>query len=93
MANGIHKYTVAESNNLQIGQGGFDLIAQGSSDGNSGQWVAIYNPDAAAIVIDTTSPVGDSLTNFSLLSGHTIYGNFTSVTVDTVGKSAICYRG
>ena len=91
MANGIHKYTVAESNNLQIGQGGFDLVAQGSAE--NGQWVAIYNPDAAAIQIDTVSPVGDSLTNFSLLSGHTIYGNFTTVTVDTAGKSAICYRG
>tara|TARA_R100000808_G_C2147729_1_gene155746 strand:+ start:345 stop:623 length:279 start_codon:yes stop_codon:yes gene_type:complete len=88
---GIHKYTVAEGINLQLGQNGFDKVDQGSDE--TGHWVAIYNPDANAVAIDATSAIGDSLTDFNLLSGDVIYGNFTAITVDTAGKFVLAYRG
>lgn len=93
MANeGIHKYTVQESNNLKLGQLGFDLIAE--SDGaQSGNWVAIYNPNDAHIAIDLTSAIGDSVTALDLCSNGVIYGQFTSVECEEAGKSLIAYKG
>lgn len=91
MAAGIQKYTVQEGVNLQLGQAGFDKVDQGSAE--TGQWVAIYNPDAAAVQIDVTTSVGDDLTNFELLSGDMIYGPFTAITVDTSSKFVLAYRG
>ena len=88
---GINKYTVAEGVNVQLGQNGFDKVDQGSAE--TGNWVAIYNPDASAVQIDATSAIGDSLTNFELLSGDVIYGNFTAITVDTSSKFVLAYRG
>lgn len=91
MANNLTKYTVAEAMNLKLGQNGFDKIDQGSAE--TGHWCAIYNYDGSAVQIDVTSAVGDSLTNFALPAGDTIYGNFTAITVDTSSKSVIAYRG
>ena len=89
---GIHKYTVAEAVNLQLGQNGFDLIAQ--ADGaTSGNWIAVYNPDDAEQQIDATSAIGDSLSNMLLCANGIIYGNFTSITAETSSKSVIAYRG
>ena len=89
---GLHKYTVAEATNLQIGQNGFDIIAE--SDGAvTGNWIAVYNPNDAHISIDVTSAIGDSLTALDLVSNGTIYGNFTTVECEEGSKSLIAYRG
>ncbi len=93
MANeGITKYTVQESNNLKLGQLGFDLISEGDG-AQTGNWVAVYNPDAAAILVDLTLAIGDSVTALSLCSNGVIYGQFTTVECETGGKSLIAYRG
>ena len=42
MANGPNKYTVQESNNLQLGQAGFDVFINGATPSNeTGTWVAL----------------------------------------------------
>tara|TARA_R100001594_G_scaffold29316_1_gene54803 strand:- start:1958 stop:2269 length:312 start_codon:yes stop_codon:yes gene_type:complete len=92
MANNIHKYTVAEGVNLQLGQNGFDIIAE--SDGAvTGHWVAVYNPNDTHIAIDVTSAIGDSLTALDLCSNGILYGNFTTVECEESSKSLIAYRG
>lgn len=88
----LHKYTVAEATNLQIGQNGFDVIAE--SDGAvTGNWIAVYNPNDAHISVDVTSSVGDSFAALDLVSNGIIYGNFTTVECEESSKSLIAYRG
>ena len=92
MAKGPNKYTVQEASNLKLGQAGFDVIAE--SDGaQTGNWIAVYNPNDAHIAIDVTSAVGDSLTALDLCSNGIIYGNFTTVECEESSKSLIAYRG
>ena len=42
---GLHQYTVQEANNAQLGQAGFDIVAEHNSDvqtpGHGGRWVAL----------------------------------------------------
>ena len=92
MPAGIHKYTVVESNNLLLGQNGFDVVAE-SAGAVTGNWIAVYNPDASAISIDVTSAIGDSFAALSVCSNGLIYGNFTTVECETGSKSLIAYRG
>ncbi len=92
MANGLHKYTVQEGVNLQLGQAGFDVIAAATNGAQTGNWVAIYNSSDSVANIDATCAVGDNLVDFQLLSGDIIYGNFTSVTCDT-SDVIVLYRG
>ena len=91
--NGIHKYSVQEGVNLQLGQAGFDVIAAGTTATETGTYIAIYNSSAVNATINATSAVGDSLSSFVLLSGDMIYGNFTDVDCDTADVVIICYRG
>ena len=93
MANeGLTKYTVQEASNLKLGQLGFDVIAE--SDGaQTGNWIAIHNPDASSMVIDATSAIGDSITALDLVANGIIYGQFTTVECEEAGKSLIAYRG
>ena len=45
MAKGLHQYTVQEATNAQLGQAGFDVVAEHDSDvqtpGHGGRWVAL----------------------------------------------------
>ena len=92
MANGLHKYTVQEGTNLQLGQAGFDVIAE--SDGAvTGNWVAIYNPMDDSVPVDFTSAVGDSAIALSIPTNGIIYGNFTSIECEEGSKKIIAYRG
>ena len=93
MANeGLTKYTVQEASNLKLGQLGFDLI--GSAAGaQTGNWIAVYNPNDAHISIDVTSAIGDSLTALDLCSNGIIFGQFTTVECEEAGKKLIAYRG
>ena len=88
---GMHKYTVAEGVNLQLGQNGFDVLSSEATV--TGNWVAIYNSSADTCQIDASSAIGDSLSNFVLLSGDVIYGNFTSITCETASRTLLLYRG
>ena len=94
MARGKHKgiqhYTVQESNNLLLGQLGFDKVSEGTAE--TGNWVAIYNPDGSAVEVAVTCAVGDDIT-VNIVSGTYLYGPFTSIEVNTSSKHVIAYRG
>jgi len=87
---GLNSYTVQESNNLILGQAGFDKVSQGTAE--SGNWVAIYNPDGSAVEVAVTCGVGDDIT-VNIVSGTYFYGPFTSIEVNTSSKHVIAYRG
>ena len=89
---GLRTYTVAEATNLQLGQNGFDVIAE--SDGAvTGQWIAIYNPNDAHISVDATTTLGDNITALDIVSNGILYGTFTSIECEESSKSLIAYRG
>ena len=93
MANeGLTKYTVQEATNLKLGQLGFDLIAEGDG-AQTGNWIAVYNPNDAHISIDVTSAIGDSLAGLDLCRNGIIFGQFTTVECEETSKSLIAYRG
>ena len=88
---GIQQYTVQESNNLLLGQLGFDKVTQAGGI-KTGNWVAIYNPDSSAISVTVVTSVGEDVTT-TIVSGTYLYGPFTAITIGTSAKHAIAYRG
>ena len=95
------KYTVAEANNLQLGQGGWDIVTNATV--NSHTYIAITilvgteviadNPASGTVTataVDTS--VGDSLSSLEVPEGCTIYGRWSSVTIGA-NDTAIVYRG
>ena len=84
MANNLFRN--GDANLQAFGQAGFDYVTTGTI--NAHTYIAI-----TALVdtqVDVTSENGDSLTDVIIPAGLTIYGRFTSVTVDS-GK-ALVYR-
>ena len=105
MANGLHKLTVQEGTNAQLGQGGADIVtaATVNQTTNPGvDWVAITvlagNVDAGehhtaritATPVDTD--LWDSPSSLVVPVGVTIYGRWSVVTAGT-GGTIIAYRG
>jgi len=95
------KYTVAEANNLQLGQGGYDIVTNATV--NSDTYIAITilvgtevisgntaSGTVTATVVDTS--IGDSLSTLEVPVGCTIYGRWSSVTLGA-NDTAIVYRG
>jgi len=87
---GLQSYTVQEGVNAQLGQAGFDKISEGTVE--TGNWVAIYNPDGSAVEVAVTCGIGDDIT-VEIVSGTYFYGPFTSIEVNTTSKHVIAYRG
>ena len=96
MANGLHKLTVQEGTNAQLGQGGADIVtaATVNQTTNPGvDWVAITvlagNVDAGehhtaritATPVDTD--LWDSPSSLVVPVGVTIYGIFRSIELDS----------
>jgi hypothetical protein len=72
----VHNY----NSNLQaFGQSGFDYVTSGTI--NSHTYIAITV--LATAVLDVSVEAGDSLTDVSIPAGTTIYGSFSSITVDS----------
>ena len=105
MAIGMHKYSVQEGINTQLGQAGADVVTAATINQttNSGvTWVAITvltgNTDAGehhTAAITTTSvdtSVWDSLSSTAVPVGATIYGRWSIVTAGT-GDTILAYRG
>jgi len=76
----------AEFRLQSFGQAGFDHVTTGTI--NSHVYIAVTALEDAQI--DATASEGDSLTNVTIPKGLTIYGRFTSITVDS-GK-VLVYR-
>ena len=97
MANeGIHKHTIKETSNLEIGQLGFDKCSahvDSEIATVTGTFVAVYNPNDAEVIISVGANIGDTLTSKKIPKNGTIYGNFQTVRTMSPGKSTIAYRG
>ena len=102
----IHKYTTQEATNLQLGQNGFDVVAEHDTNTqapDSGNWIAIKavslsasSPAATYCKIKVSSNVGDSHTGayLYLIPGDIMYGNFSGIINHTESTAAlIAYRG
>ena len=108
MAYGIHKFTVAEGVNAQIGQGGFDVVAEHNTNTqspDSGQWIALkciaaVTPGTTAYtsqfvqIVSAASNIGDDLGTVFMQPGDIIYGNFSGVVNHTNSNATLlAYRG
>jgi len=108
MARTSRWYTVAESNNLLIGQNGFDVVAEHNTNTQSpddGCWIALkciaaVVPTGTAYssqfvqLVSAASNIGDNLGTVFLQPGDIIYGNFSGVVNHTDSNATlIAYRG
>jgi|TARA_R100000781_G_scaffold73343_1_gene45834 hypothetical protein len=95
------RYSVAQANNLQLGQGGWDIVTNATV--NSHTYIAITILVGTEVIADNTSSgtvtavsvdtnLGDSLTTVEVPEGCTIYGRWSSVTIGA-NDTAIVYRG
>jgi|TARA_R100000049_G_C1890021_1_gene43417 hypothetical protein len=80
----IGRYSVKQSGNLGLGQGGFNSITDANL--HSGNWVAFKAVHGDAVIASSTSATGDNLpASMTLSEGDVVYGDFTAVTL-TSGK-------
>ena len=95
------KYSVAEANNLQLGQGGYDIVTNATV--NSHIYIAITILVGTEVIADNTASgtisatsvdtnLGDNLSNLEVPEGCTIYGRWSAVTIGA-NDTAIVYRG
>ena len=102
----INKYTTSEALNLQLGQNGFDVVAEHDTNTqtpDSGNRIALQaisltasSPAATYCKIKVSSNVWDSHTSADLflIPGDILYGNFSGVINHTDSTAAlIAYRG
>ena len=95
---GKHKYSVAESGNLSIGQNGFKELVSAGNTGD-GNFMAFYvtgsNADDQATIAATTH-VGDDMTACNFTTGSLVYGPFKKITMSSPTAAdvhVLCYRG
>ena len=98
---GINSYTVQESNNLKLGQGGWDIVTNATV--NSHTYIAITILVGTEVIADNSASgtvtatsantaLGDSLSSLEVPEGCTIYGRWSAVTIGA-NDTAIVYRG
>ena len=101
MANGLHKFTVQEGVNAQLGQGGWDIVTNATV--NAHTYIAITVLVGTEVIGDNTASgtvtatsadtsLGDSLSSLEVPEGCTIYGRWSAVTIGA-NDTAIVYRG
>jgi len=106
MANGVHKYSVQEAQNIKLGQGGYmNLDQAGGSGGGAGtdntgtaetgvEYVALTILEAATVTTVSNEPaIYPNLSTATIPAGVTIYGRWNKVTIATSNASAIVYKG
>ena len=95
------RYSVAQANNLQLGQGGWDIVTNAAISDHTyiaitvlvGTEVISGNTASGTVTAVTVDPVlGDSLSSEEIPVGCTIYGRWSSVTIGA-NDTAIVYRG
>ena len=104
----MRKYTVQESNNIALGQSGFDVLAVSATDDDgaqvphTGTWVAIKAVGGDITLGNLKVSRGDDIdapvtfgATSKLEDGDIIYAPFNSIIVTTVpsGSALIAYRG
>ena len=93
MAKSLHKYTVVEAQNGALGQAGVVFIdGESAQDEITGPFVAITAlSDAAVDISECTMSFIDSVADFTIPKGVTIFGRFESIELDS-GK-VLAYKG
>jgi hypothetical protein len=97
----LSKYSVVEALGLQLGQGGWDIVANATV--NAHTYVAItilvgteiISGNTASGTVTATSTdtlLGDSLSSLEVPEGCTIFGRWSAVTIGA-NDTAIVYRG
>ena len=95
------KFYVSESNNLKLGQGGWDIVTNATI--SSDTYVAITILVGTEVIEDNTASgtvtatsidtdLGDNISSLEVPVGCTIYGRWSSVTIGA-NDTAIVYRG
>jgi hypothetical protein len=98
MANNLHKYTVAEGVNLQLGQNGFKELdsAGNTGDGNFCAFLVTGAEAADVATVAATCHAGDDLTATPFLAGTIVYGSFKKITMSSPTDAEVhvlCYYG
>ena len=95
---GIHKYTVAESNNLKLGQNGFKELTAAGNTGD-GTFCAFFvtgkGADDDCTLAATTHKV-DDMTACKFTTGSLVYGAFKKITMSSPTDAdvhVLCYYG
>jgi len=98
MAAGLHRLSVQEANNAQLGQGGFKELdsAGNTGDGNFCAFQIISPTAGDVATVGATCHTGDDLTATSLIAGTIIYGPFKKITMSSPTDAdvhVLCYYG
>jgi len=98
----MRKYSVQETNNIALGQLGFDELSvvkvAGVPQPTTGNWVAIKAVGDSALVSTILTSIGDDIETgtgldaFELEDGEVLYAPITSVTPRTINGNLIAYR-
>ena len=93
MAKSLHNYTVAEAQNASLGQAGVVFIDGDAAQNEiTGPFVAITAlSDAAVDSSECDMSFIESVADFTIPKGVTIFGRFASIELDS-GK-VLAYRG
>ena len=96
--NGLHKYTVQEARNVQLGQAGYKAVATGAHTGTAVdgvEYVAItsLHDDTAVTTTSFDSTLYPTITGLVVPKGITIYGRWSKVTIAGTSGYAIVYKG
>ena len=90
MAKSLHKYTIVEAQNVALGQAGVIMIDD--PDAHTGPFVAITAiTDAVVDVSECDMSFIEDVADFTIPKGVTIYGQFTSIELDS--GTVFAYRG
>ena len=90
MAKSLHKYTVVEAQNAALGQAGVIMIDD--TDAHTGPFVAITAiTDAVVDISECDMSFIEDVADFTIPKGVTIYGQFTSIELDS--GTVFAYRG
>ena len=90
MAKSLHKYTIVEAQNIALGQAGVIMIDD--TDAHTGPFVAITAiTDAVVDVSECDMSFIEDVADFTIPKGVTIYGQFTSIELDS--GTVFAYRG
>ena len=90
MAKSLQKYTVVEAQNAALGQAGVIMIDD--TDAHTGPFVAITAiTDAVVDISECDMSFIEDVADFTIPKGVTIYGQFTSIELDS--GTVFAYRG
>ncbi len=90
MAKSLHKYTIVEAQNVALGQAGVIMIDD--TDAHTGPFVAITAiTDEVVDVSECDMSFIEDVADFTIPKGVTIYGQFTSIELDS--GTVFAYRG